>query len=48
MISKDILQDDLDTRALAQFDSLVKKGELFWEATTEIKVEQQPFDVSIS
>jgi len=36
---------DLEARAVSQFDSLVQKGELFYEPTTEIKIEQEPFDV---
>ncbi|KAH6638644.1 hypothetical protein BKA67DRAFT_697363 [Truncatella angustata] len=38
-------QSHLEVRALAQFDSLVEKGEIIWEPTEEIKVEQQPFNV---
>lgn len=40
-----MVRSELEARALAQFDSLVEKGELFWEPSKEIKVEQQPFDV---
>lgn len=38
----------LERRAIAQFDSLVEKGEIYWEPTDEIKVEQEPFDVCTS
>ncbi|KAF2722040.1 hypothetical protein K431DRAFT_284247 [Polychaeton citri CBS 116435] len=35
----------LQAKAVAQFDSLVQKGELFWSPSDEIKIEQQPFNV---
>lgn len=38
----------LEAQAYEQFDALVKKGEIFWAPTEEIKVEQQPFDVSLA
>ncbi|KAK5071665.1 bifunctional AP-4-A phosphorylase/ADP sulfurylase [Lithohypha guttulata] len=45
MISRDESESSLEARALAQFDSLVEKGEVFWEPTEEIRYEQKPFDV---
>lgn len=45
MASAERVTTELEARAIAQFDSLVQKGELFYEPTDEIKVEQQPFDV---
>lgn len=48
MISKDSPSSSLETQALAQFDALVKKGEIFWEPTEEIRIEQIPFDVRVS
>ncbi|KAF2270218.1 hypothetical protein CC78DRAFT_195667 [Lojkania enalia] len=44
MISKEN-ENDLETRAITQFDALVKKGEIFWEPTEEIRVQQEPFDI---
>lgn len=40
------MTNNLETQALAQFDDMVQKGQLFWTPTEEIKVEQHPFDVS--
>lgn len=45
MISKDETESALERSALAQFDSLVKKGEIFWEPTEEVVIQQEPFDV---
>ena len=47
MASAEKVESELEARAIAQFDSLVRKGEVFWEPTEEIKVEQQPFDVCL-
>ena len=40
-----MVRSELEARALAQFDSLVEKGELFWEPSDEIEVKQEPFNV---
>jgi len=45
MASVDKVTTELEARAIAQFDSLLQKGELFYEPTDEIRFEQQPFDV---
>ena len=45
MISKEMVESDLEKQVIAQFDALVNKGEIFWEPTEEIKVDQEPFDV---
>jgi hypothetical protein len=37
--------DGLEERALRQFDSLVKRGSLHWEATTARLVSDAPFNV---
>lgn len=45
-MSEHLVASKLEDQALSQFDALVKKGEIYWEPTEEIKVEQYPFDVS--
>lgn len=45
MASATKVESRLESRVLAQFDSLVRKGEIFWEPTEEIKCEQDPFNV---
>lgn len=39
---------DLETRALAQFDSLVKQGEILWQDTAPRYIPSNPFDVITS
>ncbi|KAK5937782.1 hypothetical protein PMZ80_009911 [Knufia obscura] len=45
MASADRITTELEAQAIAQFDSLNQKGELFYEPTEETTVEQEPFDV---
>jgi hypothetical protein len=40
--------EGLEERALRQFDSLVKRGSLHWEATTGRLVSDAPFNVGES
>ena len=45
MSSATKVKSSLEAQALAQFDSLVEKGELYWESTEERSCKQEPFDV---
>lgn len=45
MLNKASPSSGLEAQALAQFDALVEKGEIYWEPTEEIKIEQEPFHV---
>ena len=47
MASATKVESNLEAKVLEQFDNLVKKGEIFWEPTEEIKCEQEPFDVGL-
>lgn len=45
MSSATKIRSRLEAQALAQFDSLAEKGELYWEPTEERVCKQEPFDV---
>lgn len=47
-VDEEKVVSELEAQALSQFDSLVKKGELFWNPSEEIEVEQSPFNVRLN